>query len=251
VTVDNPYWTEVRDSVTAGDFPWEGPCVARFRFDMLGDKDPGVETLDRHEFVGKYSWSIPDPVSLDFVAQHVVGGAVDPLAGTGYWAYLLGQLNVDVTCYDLQPGSNPWHRDEALWTEVVEMDGADAAAKHADRTLILAWPPYGEDVGTRVLRAYRGERVIYIGELNGCCGDDDMLDELDENWEAVAQRAPVQWWGLHDRITVYERKTVELVEAALASEASALHTGTEWISEVPTDDTDRRDLVPAMQGGSS
>jgi hypothetical protein len=250
--MDNPYWLAVRDSVKAGDFPWEGPCVARFSFSMLGERDDGVPTLDRHDYVGKYSWTIPDPMSVEFVAAHVVGeGVVDPLAGTGYWAYLLGQLGIETACYDLAPGDNPWHRGEPLWTEVIEMDGADAAAKHGNRTLLLAWPPYGEDVGTRVLRAYRGERVIYIGELDGCCGDDDMRDELENNWTEVAERVPVQWWGLHDRITIYERTPRELDDAAQMAAESALLAGAQRDDEVPTTDTGRRDLVSVLQGGAS
>ncbi|BCZ25284.1 hypothetical protein MTY59_51390 [Mycobacterium senriense] len=34
------------------------------------------------------------------------GGLLDPIAGTGYWAYLLTQLGVDVVCYDLNPGTD-------------------------------------------------------------------------------------------------------------------------------------------------
>ena len=90
------------------------------------------------------------------------GGLVDPIAGTGYWAYLLAQLGVDVICYDSNPGTelltNGWHGDD-LYAEICAKDCAEAVALHPDRTLLLSWPPHGQDVGARILMAYKGKRV--------------------------------------------------------------------------------------------
>jgi hypothetical protein len=64
-----------------------------------------------------------------FVAKHARGGLVDPIAGTGYWAYLLAQVGVDVVCYDLNPGTalvtNTWHGAD-LYAGVDVKDGAAA-----------------------------------------------------------------------------------------------------------------------------
>ena len=81
---------------------------------------------------------------------------------------------------------------------------------HPDRTLLLAWPPYDDPIGEKALTAYAGTRVIYIGEMDGgCCGDDAMFQRLATEWREVAEIRPVQWAGLHDWVTVYDR-----VEAA-------------------------------------
>src|SRR5580693_8109123 len=162
------------------------------------------------------SGSTPDPDAVAFVAKHAQGGLVDPIAGTGYWAYLLAQVGVDVVCYDLNPGTalitNGWHGDD-LYAEICAKDGAEAVALHADRTLFLSWPPYDQDVGARILMAYNGKRVIYIGEDHrvrdlgraGATGDDDMHQILDSDWTEVDSRQRVQFWGIRDRVTVYER----------------------------------------------
>jgi hypothetical protein len=60
---------------------------------------------------------------------------------------------------------------------------------------------------------YNGKRVIYIGEDHrvrdlgraGATGDDDTHQILDSDWTEVDSRQPVQFWGIQDRVTVYER----------------------------------------------
>jgi hypothetical protein len=65
------------------------------------------------------------------------------------------------------------------------------------------------------LLAYNGNRVIYIGEDRGrATGDDQMHGLLDTNWTEVDSREPVQWWGQHDRVTVYERASTDYWIAA-------------------------------------
>jgi hypothetical protein len=205
--LDNPYWDVVKDHVNPKGSLWGTPEVGGLR---IGD-DPARwvrEAPSRRENVCRYSWSITDPETVAFVAEHSRGRLVDPMAGTGYWAWMLAQSGVDVVAYDLNPpapGSedNHWHRDAATHVTVHKADATDVTALHADRTLMLSWPPYGFEA-LRILHAYDGDRLIYVG----CCGDDAFFEELaDERlWVEVAERVPVQWFGMHDVVTVYDRK---------------------------------------------
>jgi hypothetical protein len=209
MTINNPFWEAVKDCVEP-DSLRGNPVVGEFRLD-LSVEECMARTPNRQKLVRKYCWTIPDPDTVTFVANHIQGGLVDPIAGTGYWAYLLAQLGVDVVCYDLNPGAalhvNLWHGED-LYAGVRPKDCAEAAALHPDRTLFLSWPPYAQDVGARILMAYQGSRVIYIGDgRGGATGDDQMHGLLDTNWTEVDSREPVQWWGVHDRVTVYERAT--------------------------------------------
>jgi hypothetical protein len=207
VAIDNPYWEAVMDCVEPDSFRGN-PVVGEFRLDR-SVAECIARTPNRITLARKYCWTIPDPDTVAFVAKHAHGGLIDPIAGTGYWAYLLTQVGVDIVCYDLNPGAelvtNGWHGDD-LYAEVRAKDCADAVALHPDRTLFLAWPPHGQDVGTRTLTAYQGARVIYVGEGNGGgTGDDQLHLLLDTDWTEVDSRQPVQWWGQRDRVTVYER----------------------------------------------
>lgn len=210
--VDNPYWDAVKDHVDPTGSLWGTPQVrglADYHTESGGlDVERWMrEAPQRADYVKRYSWTITDPATAAFVAAHSRGRLVDPLAGTGWWGSLLAQHGVDVVSYDLEPGGNVWHQDQPLHATVVGMDAVEAVVLHPDRTLLLSWPPHGEPVGVDVVRAYRGNRVVYIGEGDGgCCGDDAMFAELEANWVEVAEHLPVQWSGIHDQVRVFERK---------------------------------------------
>jgi hypothetical protein len=207
VTIDNPYWEAVKDRVET-DSLCGNPVIGYFRLDRTVEENM-ARSPNRQRLVRKYCWSIPDPDTVAFVAKHAQGGLVDPIAGTGYWAYLLAQVGVDVVCYDLNPGTalltNGWHGED-LYAGICAKDCTEAVALHPERTLFLSWPPHGQDVGARILMAYKGKRVIYIGDGHGgATGDDQMHLILETDWTEVDSRQPVQWWGQHDRVMVYER----------------------------------------------
>jgi hypothetical protein len=205
----NPYWDAVSDHIDPTGSLWRTPIVRRFRYDA----DPSLSYAEwrltvpqRETLVRQYSWTVTDPATVAFVASHAHGGLVDPMAGTGYWAHLLDQCGVDVVNYDVDPGGNQWHTGVPLHVEVTAMPGVESVAKHPDRTLFLSWPPYDSPAGVDTLRAYAGSRLILIAEgEGGCVGNDALFTELDAAWAEVADHTPVQWDGMHDRVTVHAR----------------------------------------------
>jgi hypothetical protein len=207
VDLRNPYWDLVGPYAEESKYSWNKGCY-EVGNQLIPQGDGNKQRMAfemRWGFVAAYAWTITDPEAVQFVAAFSKGRVVDPMAGTGYWAYLLGQMGVDVACYDLEPEKNRWHDGEKLHVPVTQMDGEDSVKLHPDRTLLLGWPPHASDVGHRILKAYEGDRVIYIGEgEDGCCGNDDMFDLLN-TWTPVAAHRPVQWFGIHDYITVWDR----------------------------------------------
>jgi hypothetical protein len=201
----NAYWSAVRPYIRRNVLDGDDTWVIE-RWDLEGNRIKP----DRHDLAEAYSWTVTDPDSIAFVARYAEGGLVDPMAGTGWWAAVLGRVGVDVVCYDVAPPEeNDWHKGMALHVpvEVVE-HGAEAVALHPDRTLLLSWPPYNEPVGNDILHAYPGSRVIYIGEgPYGCCGDKLMHERLERDWKEVDERIPVRWEGIYERITIYERSS--------------------------------------------
>lgn len=207
LNIENPFWEAVQGFVEA-DTLRGNPVVGEFRLDR-SVAESMARLPNRQLLVRKYCWTIPDPDTVAFVAGHAEGGLVDPMAGTGYWAYLLAQLGVDVVCYDLNPGAplvaNGWHGED-LYADIHTKEAAEAAALHPGRTLFLSWPPHGQDVGARVLSAFTGQRVIYVGDRRGgATGDDAMHSLLETQWRELDARQPVQWWGQHDFVIVYAR----------------------------------------------
>jgi hypothetical protein len=198
-TYANPYWDKVRDLVRL-DLWDRTPIVDQYR--------PENVAVNRHKLVSEYAWTITDPDTVAFVVKHCGPSVVDPLAGSGYWAWLLGQHGVDVAASDLKPGASIWHR-HGVHLPVVGQEGPLAVRLAGpERTLLLSWPPYDEPVGAELVEAYQGDRIVYIGEgPYGCCGDDRMWQLLKAGWAEVASHRPVQWYGLRDWVTVYERRS--------------------------------------------
>ncbi len=205
--VDNPYWSKIA--------PFAQPARRFFgpegSLEIRDDDDVARLWLLRRALTMQYSWSIPDPETVVFVAEQSGGKIIDPMAGTGYWAYLLTQAGVITLASDLdppQPGSkdNIWHRDVAQFVEVARNDAA-AAVQDVDPsyTLFLSWPPMSS-AAARAVQAYPGDKLIYIGEdKGGCNADDSFFDLLDEQWSVSALRHLVRWEAIRDYAGVFVR----------------------------------------------
>ena len=212
--IDNPYWEEIRGYLVPS-FLSSGIEVDIFRGKDGKWREPvNWETLPtRTTMVKKYSWTISDPATVAFVASQCAGNKVlDPLAGTGYWGYLLRQMGVDIVCTDVNtPSTNPYHRGIEPHVKISRLDARASVMLQKDRTtLLLSWIPYGDPIGWQMLKLFNGSRIIYIGELHdGCCAEDFFFTDLYEKWDKIAEHNPVQWSGIHDYVTVYERKAIE------------------------------------------
>jgi hypothetical protein len=139
-------------------------------------------------------------------------GALSPIvevgAGAGYWARMLAERGADVVAYDRDPAGK-WRGTDPTWFDVREADGAEAAARHPDRALLIIWPPFDTPMAEEALRAYGtagGRRLAYVGEdSEGCTADAGFFRLLREAWRETAGVALPQWPGLHDGLWLYEK----------------------------------------------
>lgn len=162
--------------------------------------------VSRKEYVVKYSWAIPNDEAIHEIAKHAP--IVEMGAGTGYWAYLLRQLKVDILAFDPYPPGlkdNPYC-DPRQWTEVLHGDH-NVLKDYPDRTLFLCWPPYHKPAGADILKNYRGDVFLYTGETaGGCNGDDEFWEIVDRDFEEVKVIEIPQWPGIHDYFITFKRK---------------------------------------------
>lgn len=206
----NAYWDAVRDHIEQDDL-FGGPVVDSYGSIAYRRTREIEYRCDRGELTSIYAWTVSDPATVAFVREHAGPMVVDPLAGSGWWAHLLDQAGITVLASDLNPPdgteANHWHRS-STHARVGQADAADAVAlAPATATLLLSWPPYDSDIGARIVEAYRGDRIVYIGEgWGGCCGDDRMFELFERGWVQVAEHRPVQFYGIHDYVTIYQRK---------------------------------------------
>jgi hypothetical protein len=224
----NPYWDEVltfpENEITwKYDHRWEPEQTSISWRDLDYISAVQKEQIrHRDDLCIEYAWSIPDPVSLEFVAGHLGKAAIEIGAGSGYWAYCLKQLGTHVVAYDAAPpqriDTNHWHSPRKghyqglahylrpVWHEVYW--GNHNKAARFDYPLFLCWPPYDDGMATKTLMAYRGSKLVYIGESSGgCTADDAFFALLDKHWELVDEHRPIQWSGIRDYISAYTRKS--------------------------------------------
>jgi hypothetical protein len=161
----------------------------------------------RDMLVVQYAWAVPDSRALETIARY--SPLVEIGAGTGYWTMLLRLLGADVVAYDLAPATPADHAsygERASFTEVLQ-GSEERVADHAERTLMLCWPPAGDEMASRALKMTRARHFIYVGWLDDdVTGDCEFHRLLRQQWELVEQVNIPQWPEMKDKLFVYRRR---------------------------------------------
>ena len=108
----------------------------------------------------KYAWAVPNQEALQAIQEQ--GPIIELGAGSGYWAHLLKQMDVDIVAYD----DFSWGQPDHLWFPV-QIGTEHSLLGQAHRALFLCWPPNGTGMATRSLLTYLsmgGQTIIYVGE---------------------------------------------------------------------------------------
>lgn len=178
---------------------------------LAGVAGVGFSTIRRDRLVSKHAWAIPTEEAVRRIAK--LSPICDLGCGTGYWAYLLGQIGAKIVAVDAAPpldGANDYHhaRKSTLhhWVPVVR-GSASTFVVPRSHALMLCWPPYSTSMASVALRRYRGSSLIYIGEgIGGCTADDAFHRAIAKNWKLCEMIDLPNWPGLHDSVHIYERK---------------------------------------------
>lgn len=189
---ENPYWDEIlKLDADPHSTLWkpDGWGISRL---LKGE----MILPPREELVQRYAWAIPNPEALAFLKKTLEGKSLVELgAGTGYWAWQLTQLGIEVEAYDLTP-SNKWYK--------VEKGSFESVAESSADTLMLCWPERGP-MAAKSVEVFRGKHLLYIGEGAGGCTADDKFFEIVDSWHYEASFHHITYGGLKDSIHFYSR----------------------------------------------
>ena len=94
----------------------------------------------RNDLASQYAWAVPTPEALQIIAKYQP--LIEMGAGTGYWAYLLQQIGVDIEAYDIFPYSNRWCKRK--WFNIKMGVPKILRWQSYKKNLFLCWPPYAE-----------------------------------------------------------------------------------------------------------
>lgn len=202
--MNNPYYDEAKDTIAA----WKN---GQLTSEVLNNWSDAFRL--RNKLVPKYSFAIPNEEAINEIAKLGVP-IIEIGAGTGYWAYLLNSVGVDIICFDnyrslYNFGDSKPKQWDKVWFKV-DIGEQDKIKEYPERTLFLCWPSYGTSMASDCLEAYTGDLVIYVGESSyGCTGNGKFFNILDKEFELTKEVKIPQWYGIHDYLFIYKRKKSE------------------------------------------
>lgn len=174
---------------------------------IVNSKDGRFSHYDaRRALVKQYAWAIPNDEAIK--ALVALSPLVEVGAGSGYWAALIRQAGGVIRAFDSPVGQSAYSFDAKH--SPISVGSAHIAGHYPNYTLFLCWPPYDNPFAYDALTAHRkagGQRLAYVGEGSyGCTGDADFHKLISQAYEHIETIRLPQWEGIHDSLTIYERK---------------------------------------------
>jgi len=159
----------------------------------------------RDEILARYSYAILNQATIDALKSYQPFLEVG--AGIGYWAYEFKKNGIDYIATDPEPTCKDFFpTGTKCWTEIIKLTAVEAVRTYPNRTLLICWPGYGETWAYEVLKAFKGNIVVYVGEgQDGCCAEDKFFKLMNRDWDSEELSIP-QWVGLHDKILILKKK---------------------------------------------
>lgn len=159
--------------------------------------------IERDRLRSRYAWAIPSDEAIKAIADFAPR-IVEIGAGSGYWAHLLSAAGANVAALD----DWSWGRPRHLWFPVAP-GGEGALAFSAGRSLLIVWPPrageVGQDMAANALRTWRGDRLVYVGEVLRGHATPEFFAALARDFHLVEKIAIPQWWNRSDAVYLLER----------------------------------------------
>lgn len=161
----------------------------------------------RDAFIENFSWAVPSVQAIEEICKFAAGELILEVgAGNCFWAFLIRKAGQRIIPSD-SFASHGTKRSKSFVPEMFELDAIQAIQVHQTNVLLLSWPGYEDPMGVDALKAFTGNKLIYIGEgPGGCTGNDEFFDLLDLHWIRVNRVDIPCWYGIHDSLEFYVRK---------------------------------------------
>lgn len=159
----------------------------------------------RSKYVNTFSWAIPSLEALLEIAKYK--NIIEIYSGTGYWAYLLSKLDVNIKCFD----NFSWfhYKENNNFGKYYKVENINnySLSSFENCNLMISWPPYGDTKCLKYLKEIKPQILIYIGEgIGGCNAFDQFFHYVEKFYDEEKYVKIPQWSGIHDYLIIYKRK---------------------------------------------
>jgi hypothetical protein len=177
------------------------------KFFQIQDSKSRTAIFARDAFVENFSWAVPSSKAIREICNFAAGELILEVgAGICFWAFLIRKAGNCIIASD-NLSSHESTTDNSFIPEMFVMDGVQAVQTHKTNVLFMCWPGFEDPMAVDSLRAFTGDKFIYIGEdRGGCTANDEFFDLLDKDWSKVANIDIPSWFGIYDSLSFYVRK---------------------------------------------
>ena len=156
----------------------------------------------RDEAIRRYGFSIPCLEAVEAIARG--SPLLEVGAGTGYWAKLLEDAGANIVSTDADSDKLAALK---FGVSILRLDAAKAVQAFPERNVFVSWPSSQMTWAMEMAEAMvSGRTLFYIGEWEGCTGDDGFREFLETGFELVDLMAIPTWPGTHDWLHTMRRK---------------------------------------------
>lgn len=157
-----------------------------------------IGTRLRNHINIKFAWNCYSYEAMKKIISFIKSDKVlEICAGKALWSACMRKAGVTMYVTDNKPS-------DKTFTDVEKMDGVKAIETYNTNILMMSWPPYDKSIAYDALIKFKGNKLIYMGEYDGCTGDEQFHKLLEKEWDVKYISIPV-YYGLYDAIYLCTR----------------------------------------------
>ncbi len=202
----NEIWASIATAGPSEEWATFDPLLVD---DVIGAERSATQYDRRKAFVASFGWSVPTVEAIKRICVSVGERTIlEVCAGGGLWASLLSEAGATLIATDgLRQTVDSHFPVEVMEAEIAVRRYAGCQA------LLLCWPPFRDDCAFRALGAFKGDRVVYVGDAR-FTADSQFHAVLEASWELTDQFPLPSWPGIADRACIYSKKLASALSRA-------------------------------------
>lgn len=177
----------------------------------------------RIELTRKYAFPLLNPIGTAKILEFAAfPNAVILSVGSGRcyneWLLKNQKQSIEIIASDPFPPStdkNDYFENASEYMDVLPLSAEEAITKISSETdinniiLMMSWPCLYNDWSDKAVNHFRdlgGNKIIFMGENNGCCGSSELFRIFENEWDAKWIHGGMSnWKRIHDNLVFYTR----------------------------------------------